>query len=65
MSILNDTDAGFDDGMMSLEDLEPDEKGETDQADWGDEYDDMDSESWDRQYGDEEEELEGDPWDLN
>lgn len=65
MSVLNDTDGDFDDGMMSLEDLEPDKKGGDDHADWGDEYDDMDSESWDKQYGDEEEELEGDPWDLN
>ena len=64
MSILDDTD-DFDDGIISLDDLEPDEKKGDDQSDWGDEYDDMDSESWDRQYGDEEEELEGDPWDLN
>lgn len=65
MSIFDDTDEDFDDGMMSLDDLEPDEEGGEDHSDWGDELDDMDSESWDKEYGDSEEELEGDPWDLN
>ena len=63
MSILDDDD--FDENTMSLDDLEPEEEGSDDDSDWGDELDDMDSESWDKHYGDTEEELEGDPWDLN
>ncbi len=66
MSIFDDDNDDLDDDrMVSLDDLEPDEEGTDDHSDWGDEFDDMDSESWDKQYGDEDEELEGDPWDLN
>ncbi|QEN09345.1 hypothetical protein EXM22_15675 [Oceanispirochaeta crateris] len=65
MSIFNDSDEDIDDGIISLYDLESDDDRVDDHDDWGDEFDDMDSESWDREYGDSEEVLEGDPWDLN
>lgn len=33
--------------------------------DWGDSYDDLDSEAWERQYRqDDEDEIESDPWGL-
>lgn len=57
------------DDDMSLEDLDESvDTGLTSAAgdDWGDSYDDMDSESWDKEYrGDEGEELENDPWALS
>ena len=62
-----------DDKTISLDDLENEEneQGHGDdpfynENDWGDSYDDLDSEAWERQYrqNDEEEDVEPDPWDL-
>lgn len=57
------------DDYMSLDDLDREEESNyatTTSDDWGDSYDDMDSEAWDREYrGDDEEELEDDPWALS
>ncbi len=59
-------DDDFDDRMISLDDMEREDEQEGEgHYDWGDELDDMDSESWEKHYGDEDEELEGDPWALN
>lgn len=56
------------DEFMSLEDL--DEESDTglgpDKEDWGDSFDDMDAEAWDKEYrGNDDEELEDDPWALS
>lgn len=64
MSIFDEND-DYEENTLSLDDLESDENSGDEDADWGDELDDMDAESWDRHYGDSDEELEGDPWDLN
>ncbi len=57
------------DDDMSLEDLDESvDSGSTSVVsdDWGDSYDDMDAESWDKEYrGDDGEELEDDPWALS
>ncbi len=56
------------DDNLSFEDLEDEEREITssEDEDWGDSMDDMDSEAWDRKYrGDDEEELEDDPWALS
>ncbi len=61
-----------DDKTISLDDLESmessqegDEHSLYDEDDWGDSYDDLDSEAWERQYNHDEEELERDPWELD
>ncbi len=65
MAIFADDEESFDDEIMSLDELEIEKNEEPAHNDWGDDLDDMDSESWEKHYGDEDEELEGDPWDLN
>jgi len=57
--------------VISLEELEylenSNDKQEehVDEDDWGDSYNDLDSEAWERHYGqDDEEEITKDPWDL-
>ena len=59
------------DRTISLDDLESMEKEQAnqvdsnvDEEDWGDSYDDLDSEAWERQYRQEDEEVERDPWEL-
>ena len=59
------------DKVISLDDLESMENKQehqidsnVDEDDWGDSYDDLDSESWERQYRQDEEEVERDPWEL-
>lgn len=61
------------DNTISLDDLESLENSQeypddiqVDEDDWGDSYDDLDSESWEKQFGldDVEEEIERDPWEL-
>jgi len=59
------SDFDDDDQLVSLEDLEDEETQVAEKEDWGDQYDDMDADSWDSLYHSENEELEGDPWDLN
>jgi len=68
---LNSSQDEDDDDTISLDDLESIEneqkkKIETplDEDDWGDSYDDLDSEAWERQYRPEEDEIERDPWEL-
>ena len=58
------------DKTISLDDLEDMENGKEkehepsfDQDDWGDSYDDLDSEAWERQYR-QDDDVEVDPWDL-
>jgi hypothetical protein len=56
------------DGFMSLDDLEDEEDSDLSEEndDWGDSFDDMDAEAWDKEYrGDDSEELEDDPWALS
>lgn len=61
-----------DERTISLDDLEEieHEKEHRDdpfynEDDWGNSYDDLDSEAWDRQYRkDDNDEVEPDPWDL-
>ena len=71
MSDWDDLDDEDDEKTISLDDLEDLENGKEqdgepsfDQDDWGDSYDDLDSEAWERQYRQDDEELEVDPWDL-
>lgn len=59
------------DKTISLDDLESIEKDKArendspvDQDDWGDSYDDLDSEAWERQYPQEDDGVEVDPWEL-
>ena len=61
------------DKTISLDDLESLENDQEqlvdshlDEDDWGDSFDDLDSEAWERQYGLEngDDELERDPWEL-
>ncbi len=59
------------DRTISLDDLESMENEQANQVDsnvdeddWGDAYDDLDSEAWERQYRQEDEEVERDPWEL-
>jgi len=54
------------DGFMSLDDLDNEEQSAAGVGsdDWGDSFDDMDSEAWDNEYHAEDEELEDDPWAL-
>ncbi len=61
------------DNTISLDDLESLENNQehpgdnqVDEDDWGDSFDDLDSESWEKQFGldDVEEEIERDPWEL-
>jgi hypothetical protein len=66
-----DTSQDEEENVISLDDLEEMENEQDGQAenpdedDWGDTYDDLDSEAWDRRYGQEDyEELDKDPWDL-
>ena len=68
-SYHNDDDD--EDKTISLDDLESMEKEQAnqvdsnvDEEDWGDSYDDLDSEAWERQYRQEDEEVERDPWEL-
>ena len=62
-----------DDKTISLDDLENLEHDQEhqddpyyDENDWGDSYDDLDSEAWERQYHTEDDgdDVEPDPWDL-
>ena len=61
-----------DDKTISLDDLENLEHSKEHEGDpfydednWGESYDDMDSEAWERQYGiDDDEEVDTDPWEL-
>lgn len=60
-----------DDATISLDDLENLENEKmngndspVDEDDWGDSFDDLDSEAWERQYRPEEYEIEKDPWEL-
>jgi len=60
-----------DDNVISLDELENMEKerarpadSHVDEDDWGDSYDDLDGEAWERQYQQEEDEVERDPWEL-
>lgn len=56
------------DDDMSLEDLDNEEESgfSVGNDDWGDSFDDMDAEAWDKEYrGDDLEELEDDPWALS
>jgi hypothetical protein len=60
-----------DDNVISLDELEKLEKerarpadSHVDEDDWGDSYDDLDGEAWERQYQQEEDEVERDPWEL-
>ena len=55
--------------LDDLEDIEPEKEHRDDplynEDDWGNSYDDLDSEAWDRQYRkDDNDEVEPDPWDL-
>jgi hypothetical protein len=66
-----DTSHDEEENVISLDDLEEMENEQDGQAenpdedDWGDTYDDLDSEAWDRRYGQEDyEELDKNPWDL-
>lgn len=62
------SDSDDQDNYMSLEDLDNEEESGLEVAsdDWGDSFDDMDSEAWDKEYrGDDSEELEDDPWALS
>ena len=73
---MSDWDASEDedeDKTISLDDLENiEQEGEHqddpffDENDWGDSYDDLDSEAWERQYHTDDygDEVEPDPWDL-
>ncbi len=62
-----------DESTISLDDLESlehnrEHESDTplDEDDWGDSYDDLDSEAWERQYNHEYEgEMDKDPWDLD
>ena len=58
---------------ISLDDLESLENNQekpgdanVDDDDWGDSFDDLDSEAWEKQYGQEDadDEIERDPWEL-
>ncbi|MBB6482050.1 hypothetical protein [Spirochaeta isovalerica] len=66
---MSDFDYDDQDDLMSLDDLDDEENSDyfSGSDDWGDSYDDMDSEAWDREYrGDDVlEELEDDPWALS
>lgn len=65
---MSDFDYEDQDEFLSLDDLDHEENSEFSSGndDWGDSYDDMDSEAWDKEYrGDEMEELEDDPWALS
>ncbi len=71
MSDWDNLDDEEDENTISLDDLEEMENGRErendtvyDQDDWGDSYDDLDSEAWEKQYRQEEEDLTVDPWDL-
>lgn len=66
---VSQDDDDEDDSIISLEDLENLENEKmndspVDEDDWGDSYDDLDSEAWERQYRPEEDEVEKDPWEL-
>lgn len=55
--------------LDDLEDIEQEKEHRDDplynEDDWGNSYDDLDSEAWDRQYRkDDNDEVEPDPWDL-
>ena len=55
--------------LDDLEDIEHEKEHRDDplynEDDWGNSYDDLDSEAWDRQYRkDDNDEVEPDPWDL-
>ena len=61
------------DNTISLDDLESLENeqekpgdNQVDEDDWGDSFDDLDSEAWEKKYGQEDadEEIERDPWEL-
>jgi hypothetical protein len=62
-----------DDKTISLDDLENLEHKKEheddpfyDENNWGESYDDMDSEAWEKQYRiDEDEEVDTDPWELD
>lgn len=65
---MSDFDFDDQDDLMSLEDLDQEEDSDyfLKNEDWGDSFDDMDSEAWDKEYrGDDLEELEDDPWALS
>jgi len=66
---MSDFDDDDQDDFMSLDDLDNEENSGfySGSDDWGDSYDDMDAEAWDREYrGDDgSEELEDDPWALS
>ncbi len=72
MSDWDTSEEEDEDKTISLDDLENLEQEQEhqddpyyDENDWGDSYDDLDSEAWERQYGtDEDEDVEPDPWDL-
>jgi len=73
---MSDWDTSFEDEededrTISLDDLESLEHDQErrddpffDEEDWGDSYDDLDSEAWEKQYRREDEEMERDPWEL-
>jgi len=74
---MSDWDSSFDGDeegkTISLDDLESQENEQehnvdvpVDEDDWGDSFDDLDSEAWERQYGqeDDDDEVERDPWEL-
>jgi len=66
-------DEDEDDKTISLDDLESLENDRErqddpfyDEDDWGDSFDDLDSEAWERQYRqNDDDEIEPDPWDLD
>ncbi len=71
MSDLGNLDDEEDDKTISLDDLETIEKDKErendssqDKDDWGDSYDDLDSESWEQQYRQDDDGPDVDPWDL-
>jgi len=73
MSDWSSSDEENDEKTISLDDLENLENEQehridaaVDEDDWGDSFDDLDSEAWERQYGleDGDDEVERDPWEL-
>ena len=68
---MSDSDED-DDKTISLDDLEDMEHDREhrddpfyDEDDWGESYDDLDSEAWERQYRQtDDDDVEPDPWDL-
>jgi hypothetical protein len=73
---MSDWDTSADDNLedktISLDDLEDQEQDSEhqddpyyDEDDWGESFDDLDSEAWERQYHTNDlDEVESDPWEL-